>query len=478
MPLEGLVDGSARDVDDAADFVVIGSGAAGATCARWLTAAGRSVIVVEEGGPPRPARGDGFEAFSTLYRDGGVQAALGGDVLPLLQGRCVGGSTYVGGAIQVGFPEEVWAEWVAADPRWATRLPWAALDSARDRLDRELNVQKTPRELWGDSGSAMFRALGGRATATWRNAPGCHGSGRCMQGCPNGAKTSADVALLPKAIARGARVYARCKVDRIVIENGAATGVSGHFASGKVLTAKAKRAVIVAASAIQTPWLLQKSGVKGVGVGFMTHPSATMAGLFHRPMDGAGATQSMESLAFRGDGFQLESLGLPRTLTAARVPGIGGAFSERLEQLDHVGIWGVGARAKARGRVIRGPWGPIVRYTPTADDRRSLLRGLAVLAESMLIAEALELWPGIHGAPEVITTVKQARDLALLEPRQGIIPMVATHFFCGVPVDDRFQAGGVRGLVVADSSIFPSNLGINPMSSIMAVATIVAESWV
>jgi hypothetical protein len=294
-----LVAGSPRDLDDGAEFVIVGSGAAGSTAARWIANSGRSVIVVEEGAPPKAARGDAWEALTTLYRDGGAMAAMGRDVLPLLQGRCVGGTTVVNGAIQVPLPEEVWQQWVAQDRRWAERLPLAELEAHRERNDREFGVTKTPRELWGGAGSAMFQGLAGKATATWRNAPGCVGPGRCLQGCPHGAKQSADVAMLQKAMAQGARTYARCKVERVVFEGGRAVGVDGAFEIGKRLKVRANVAVMVAASAIQTPWLLQVSGVKGVGVGFMCHPGAAMAGLFAKAVeDLPAATQAMESHAF------------------------------------------------------------------------------------------------------------------------------------------------------------------------------------
>ena len=472
-----MYDGATYDVDETADFVIVGSGAAGATCARWLAAAGRSVLVLEEGAPAVPARGDGLEALGKLFRDCGAQLAFGPDAMPLLQGRCVGGSTVVGHAVQVPLPESVWRGWVAMDPRWAQRLPWESLELAREQMDLELAVAKTPRELWGQSGGALLQVLPGQAAPTWRSAPGCQGSGRCMQGCPHRAKASVDVTLLPTAVRDGARIYARCKVDRVVIENGVATGVQGRFDSGKSMRARAKRAVILAASALQSPWILARSGVTDVGVGFQCHPTAQIAGLMHRPIDGVEATQAMESHAFRDDGVELTSVVLPGSLRAAHVPGFGSALATRLESLEQVATWSATVRAQARGRVRRGPWGPSVHYRPTSEDRQQLLRALAILAEGMLRAGALEVWPGVYGAPEIITTVKQAREIASVQPRPGAVPLVASHFFCGVTVDDHFQVQGVKRLVVADSSLFPSNIGVQPMSAITAVASIVAGRW-
>ena len=56
------------DRADAADFVIVGTGAAGATAARVLTEAGHDVVLVEEGPAPPPDgfRADAYSAFREL----------------------------------------------------------------------------------------------------------------------------------------------------------------------------------------------------------------------------------------------------------------------------------------------------------------------------------------------------------------------------------------------------------------------------
>jgi len=473
-----IIDGALRDIDEEVDFVIVGSGASGATCARWLSAAGHQVVVLEEGGPAKAAKGDGLDAMARLYRDAGAVTTWGKDSIALLQGRCIGGSTVVAGGVQAGLPEAIWREWVARDKRWAQRLPWAVLEQARERMDAELSVHKTPHELWGESGAAFFRALPGQASPTWRNAPGCQGSGRCLQGCPHRGKTSADLMLLPQAEQHGARVYARCKVERIVFDGPVARGVRGHFDSGKLMMARARKAVILAAGAIHTPWLLLRSGVRSAGQEWRCHPRATLMGLFHKSLHaGPAASLAMDSTASPAAEFHLQTLSLPRSWAAARVPGLGAPLAARLEQVDQVATWGSSLRAQAKGSVHRGPWGPIVRYETTEKDRAMLLQSLANLAEAMLQAGALEVWPGIYGAPEIVTSVKQARELANIRPTHGLLPLFATDFFGGVQVDERFQVPGLRNLVVADASLLPTSTGVAPMSTIMAVASIIADRW-
>ena len=42
-------------------------------------------------------------------------------------------------------------------------------------------------------------------------------------------------------------------------------------------------------------------------------------------------------------------------------------------------------------------------------------------------------------------------------------------------VDESGQRHGVRGLYVADGSLLPTGLGVNPQATIMALATVIAE---
>ena len=62
--------------------------------------------------------------------------------------------------------------------------------------------------------------------------------------------------------------------------------------------------------------------------------------------------------------------------------------------------------------------------------------------------------------------------------------MVATHLFgtCRAGrdprssvVDPRLKVHGIDGLYVMDSSVFPTNTGVNPQHAIMAVATVAAQ---
>ena len=137
-------------LEDSADFVIVGSGAGGATAARVLSEAGLSVIVLEEGPALAPsARSRGLiDAMHESLRDMGTIATSGRTPIPLLMGRCVGGSTAVNSGIIWRLPEDVRLD-------WSTRLGLSelvdekALERNFARIESDLGVTEVREEMLG-----------------------------------------------------------------------------------------------------------------------------------------------------------------------------------------------------------------------------------------------------------------------------------------------------------------------------------------
>ncbi len=479
-PAAGVLhDGAGYHVNEEADFVIVGAGAAGATMARWLTAAGRSVVVVEEGPPARPATGDGRAALQQLYRDSGTTTARGPDPLLLLQGRTVGGSSFVSGSVHTALPEATWRAWAERDAAWKARVPWEKLEAARARVDNELAVNKTPRSLLSDDAEALARAMPGQAMATWRGAPGCVGNGRCFLGCPQAGKSSVNVTFLPLAMQRGARIYSRCAVEGIDWQGKRAVGIHGLFDNGYRFKARANVAVILAAGAVQTPGILLRAGVKGIGANWSCHPTVIVSGLWNKPLNYAGATQGVDVQLGHEHGIDIETLRLPPAWRRLTVPGWGTALAERVEQLDQVLTWQVRLRPEAVGRVRLGKLTrkPQVEFALTAADRRALSTGIALAAEGMLRAGALVAWPQVGGWSEEIGSLKQVHELMNRPIQPGALHLIASQLFGGVPTDARGQVVGTERLIVADASALPGAAGVPPLSLIHAAASVVADYW-
>jgi choline dehydrogenase-like flavoprotein len=477
---------------DAADFVVVGSGAGGATAALVLAEAGRDVVVLEEGPEVRDEdRGLGAAAsFMRLFRDRGTQVAMGRSVIPILQGRCLGGTTVVNGAIVWRLPEDAYERtFGAVGARDA--IPLAALEAKMDRIERDLSVAAAPDRLLGGNGSLM---RDGAAKLGWlghpirRNVVDCQGSGRCLEACPTRRKQSMEVTYLPRAAKLGARILADHEVRTIETSAARAVAVTGRRADGSPFRVAARRGVIVAASAVQSPCILRRSGIgprEHVGAHFRLHPGTAVAGVYRDPVRiWEGATQSYEIDQFRHDGFKMEVVGLPVELAGVRLPGMGEAFQRSMADYPHMAVWAVQVRAEAEGTVSPGRSRANIEYTPTREDMERFRKGAKRLAEMHFAAGALRVFPGVHGGPEVLTSPDQLPklDQLSLDPRDWSI--ISSHLFstCRMGADERagvvgFDGGvhGVRGLWVLDASALPTNLGVNPQHTVMAMAMLLTE---
>ncbi len=476
-----------------ADVVVVGSGPAGASVARALSAAGVDVAVLEEGFEARPEdfEASGVRALARLYRDMGTSIAFGSAPMPFLQGRAVGGTSVVNGAICWRFPRETLDDWARTDPVLAEALPFDEIDRAQDEIDARLGVASTDPAVAGPKNlllGAGAEALGVAHRPIRRNVSGCVGAGRCLQGCPHGHKLSMDRTFLPDAVARDARIYAGFTASAIEMERGRALGVLARSAAGARIRVRARHAVVLAASAIQTPCLLIASGVRHgpVGRNLAAHPGVSVTARFDEPVrNHLGATQGHEVTGWRGEGLKLEALGFDLSILASRLPGAGRELGRRIAEMEHYAVWGAALRARARGQVRPGFRRALVRYSLTPEDVVLARRGARVLADTFFAAGAREVYPGIAGFAPVL---RDPRDAARIESEGPLdvraYAMSMTHLFgtarmgsdpATSVVRPDFRHHAVDGLYVVDSSVFPGNLGVNPQIPIMALARLAAD---
>jgi choline dehydrogenase-like flavoprotein len=153
----------------------------------------------------------------------------------------------------------------------------------------------------------------------------------------------------------------------------------------------------------------------------------------------------------------------------------------------NMAVWGVQVRAEAEGTVEPAGDRAKIQYTPAREDMERFRAGAKRLAEMHFAAGAVRVYPGVHGGPEVLTSPAElgGLDALPLDPRDW--SLISSHLFstCRMGRDERAGAvgfdgavHGVRGLWVLDASALPSNLGVNPQHTIMALAMLLAERLV
>jgi len=459
----------------AAEVLVIGSGAGGATTAAVLAEGGRSVTVLEEGPALEPGSVEPFslDELARAYRHRGSSAALGAPPIAYAEGRCVGGSTEVNSGLWNRLPEPLGERWRVE--RGLAEFTPAILDRYADLVEGWLGVGRVPGAL--PPSSAVLER--GAQAMGWRHEEFPRAFRYDDRG--RGTKQTMSRSVLPRATSAGADLIAGMRVHRLVLSGGRAVAVEAvrthPDGSREDVTITADH-VVVCGGAVQTPALLQRSGLRrGIGPGLKVHPTVKVVArvpevLDHDDVPMERITEFAPSIAIGGSASRRGHLGL--ALSDAGVDPMG-----LLDDWEHRFVYYACIRSDAGGRVraIPGVPTPLVTYRLTDADMSRLARGLVHLGEALLAAGATELHASATGAP----VARSVADLGVwwdaLDRKRA--NLMTVHLTSSVRMTERPDEGGVdsfgavRGvdnLRVSDASILPEAPGVNPQAAIMTLA--------
>ena len=533
-PLDVHAPGAADDgpITLEADVVIVGSGAGGGVIAAELTAAGRSVVVIEAGPflDEEHLPTDELDAFDRAYLNHGLLTTWDGSVT-MLAGTAVGGGTVVNWMTSIAAPDDVRDDW--ARDHGVDGIDGPEFDEDISAIERELGV--APAAVIPPKDQVILRgatALGWEAAPTRRNARDCGDCGSCPFGCPRGTKQSGIRAHLATAAAGGARIVDRARVTRVLIEDGRATGAEAQVLfvdpatgeavpgqDGDPLRPRTRRLivrapqVVVAGGALRSPAILLASGLDHPAIGrhLRVHPVPVVAGLFDQPIDmWRGTMQAARSLEFSApaagrNGYVIESAPGHPGLIALALPWEGtDAHADLLGRIRHVAPLIAVTRDGGAGRVrLTGSGRARIDYALDSAGIATLRHALVSMAgvaraagaRQILAAGTRPLWHGRTG----FAAGQEARSFTVFEDALRSFDFGANRgsvfsahqmgsVRMGGPIADHpcDPAGRVRtrsgapipGLYVGDGSLFPTGLGVNPMITIMAVARRVARTVV
>lgn len=263
------------------DIIIVGAGSAGCVLANRLSASGTlRVLLLEAGGSDRRfmirmpiGYGHSFYNPKVNWRfETGPQETLGGRTSYWPRGKVLGGSSSINAMVFVRGQREDFDDWKAAgNPGWGWDdvLPhFKAIESFERGADDwrggsgELAVtDMTPsvHPLCHDWLDATEEA-GMRRTPDYNGAAE-EGTSVYQITARKGVRASTATAFLRPAMGRpNLKVITGALARRVLFEGNRAVGVE-YEAEGQIQTARARREVVLSAGAVQTPMLLQHSGV-------------------------------------------------------------------------------------------------------------------------------------------------------------------------------------------------------------------------
>jgi choline dehydrogenase-like flavoprotein len=420
------------------DFLIVGTGAGGATLASELTRRGRRPLVVEAGKPEEnigtyrdstryyDARGIGIFKMPKMSREGTV----------LWRTFMAGGSTIVSCGNGVRCLERELSEL------------GINLEAELTEAESELHVAPIAEKLLSDGSREIMRVsqeLGYtmEPMPKFINPKSCRKCGQCALGCPNDAKWTA-LDYLKEAEAHGAEVMYGTKCLSAIIENGRVKGIQAVGPQGVVKIMA--DAVIIAAGGLGTPVVLQKSGIKNAGTGLFMDLLVNTYG----STDGLNQVHEPTMTLVNHDFHQSRGFILSPFVNHAGIVRLMELGMKALTMRDNK-IIGMMTKIcdEPIGRVY--PDGSVSKPV-TEKDKEKLREGARISKEILAKAGAINM---------VVSRV------------QGAHPGGTAAV--GTVVDSNLQTE-VNNLFVCDSSVLPRAPGLPPILTIVALAKRLAKS--
>ena len=521
-------------MDDAVDVLIIGAGASGAAVAWSLAETRMRILCLEQGGWVQPGdfpsngrdweeRQFGDFSINPNRRANRWDYPIDEEHSPIKVANFngVGGGTilYAGhfprlhpSDFRVRTLDGVADDWPID---YATLEPWFAL------IDRMMGISGLagdpaypPKEAvmpplpLGRTGTLLGRAMNelgwhwwpsdsAMATREYEGRAPCVNLGHCIGGCAQGAKASTDITYWPEAIRQRVQLRTGCRVREIMTnDDGMASGAVYYDEQG-VERFQPAEIVIVACNGIGTPRLLLNSasgrfpqGLANssgqVGRNLMFHPYASIRGFFDEPLDGPRGPhigqwghefyETDRSRGFvRGYSYQF-SRGQGPVVTAmtgmaaGRIPWGDGHHAEFRRRFGHsAGMLAICEDLPEPHNTVtldpllkdaHGIPAPRIDYTLSDNSRRMLDHAIARGSE---ILQAAGAWDIVTEAP-----LRMAGWHLLGTARMGSDPERSV-------VNEWGRSHDVKNLFIVDGSVFVTAGGVNPTSTIQAVALYVAD---
>ena len=240
----------------------------------------------------------------------------------------------------------------------------------------------------------------------------------------------------------------------------------------------------MAGGALGTPELLLRSGLGGgqVGRNLHIHPACWVGARYEEEVRGwDGVMQSYYVDQWESERILLEATFTPLAFGGAWLQGTGRQHQKAMLNFGHIGSIGVHLSDESQGRIRLTNEGALrASYKLTKEDADRLVYGIARAAEIHFAAGATEVYPSIARAG--VLTSNRLADFEATSFKPSELRLEAFHPMGTARMASEAQGvcapngsvHGTRDLYVADASLFPTSVGVNPMMTVIAFANQIA----
>ncbi|MBS1902672.1 MAG: GMC family oxidoreductase [Bacteroidetes bacterium] len=503
-------------IPDEVDYIVLGSGAGGATCAYRLASSGATdpsqILLVERGNrysPLQDMNDNEMEMLQKLYKEGGLQLTKKFDMM-ILQGEAVGGTTVINNAVCLQMPPEMRTEWQNTYGIDISNLDAEYAQTAKELdihlLSEDQGINKKVRErfkmsvdnynathdvkLLDDKGNPVLEEL----TVNYRNDLG---DGFWNMGNKYMRKRSMLDTYIPWAEGRGMKTVSNTTAVQLYQTNGRVDRVLLRMNTGTLKVVKVRKAVVLAGGVISSSHILMQSNIKknvGQRVACNFAFPATIA--FNEMLDAWDGTQITLGIRGPNASAMFETYFNPPASFALALPF---QFDRRERTMnDYRKLVNYGALVGSEPRGVIQEKADLLTGRPIDWS----LGDQDVVKVKYALKTLVEL-AAASGAKNIVLPTRPGIDLDLTKPNierfsdaldDYPLRMADVFFATAHPqggnmmagdssplksqrvVNGAFQVDGLSNVYVADASLFPTGITVNPQWTILAMSSLAAKS--